>query len=392
MIETLGIDGFTASCHKTMSSIVAADWDACGTADYPLLQHRHLLILEECGLAVPAAGFHPHHLVLRRPDGMVVGAAPAYLKTSSQGELGVDLGLSLAHQRAVGPYYPKLQVEVPMVPNPGPRLLVRPGADAGRVRAALLGALRETARRAGAASVQIAYMTAQDQQAATALGFLPSEGNVFVWHDRGMADFEEFVALMGGHARRQVRKDRRRAAALGLRFEVLEGDAITPDLAPAMFDFYKSTYDRYDTTPGLNRGYFTSLFTRMPDVVTLLVACQDESWQAAGLCITGRDRLYAQYWGLAAPQENLIFEMFYREMEHAFARDLGSIDFGSGGRHKAPRGIGIEAARHALWFRDQEFASLAATACTRKRAVAAAERATELERMPFPVANPGGTA
>ena len=103
VIDAFEVDGFAVACHGTMSGIAAPDWDACGTADHPLLQHRHLRILEDCGLAVPAAGFHPHHLLLRDADGAVVGAAPVYLKTSSLGEMGVDLGLPLAHGRAAGP-------------------------------------------------------------------------------------------------------------------------------------------------------------------------------------------------------------------------------------------------------------------------------------------------
>ena len=191
-----------------MSDIAAADWDACGTADHPLLQHRHLRLLEDCGLAAPDVGVHPHYLILRDADGTVAGAAPAYLKTSSRGELAVDLGLPLAHMRTAGPYYPKIQVEVPMTPNPGPRLLVRPAAEGAadgdaqgdRIRAALLGALREMAVRTDAASVQISFMTDADQRAAVAAGFLPSEGNVFVWHDRGKTDFDAFVDAMSSPA------------------------------------------------------------------------------------------------------------------------------------------------------------------------------------------------
>nr|WP_254368233.1 peptidogalycan biosysnthesis protein [Paracoccus sp. Z118] len=371
-----------------MSAIPASDWDCCGTAGHPLLQHRHLRILEECGLAAPEAGFTPHHLILREAGGAtggaVIGAAPAWLKTNSAGELGVDLGLPLAHERAAGPYYPKLQVEVPMVPNPGPRLLVRPGADAPRVRAALLTALREAARRAGASSVQIAYMTGADQRAAVAAGFVPAEGNVFVWRDRGKADFTEFAGAMTQNGRTRVRKERQRAAALGLRFDRLTGPRITPDLAPRMFAFYRATYDRYGTTPALNLAYFEAAFREMADVIHLSVALQGEEWAAALMSVAGAPRLHAQYWGLAAPQEGLLFEMYYREMEYALTRRLEEIDFGGTGHHKTLRGIGIEPTCHALWFRDETFTPLAARACARRRADAAAEREAEAQKLPFP--------
>ena len=314
-----------------MSDIAAADWDACGTADHPLLQHRHLRLLEDCGLAAPDVGVHPHYLILRDADGTVAGAAPAYLKTSSRGELAVDLGLPLAHMRAAGPYYPKIQVEVPMTPNLGPRLLVRPAAEGAadgdaqgdRVRAALLGALREMAVRADAASVQISFMTDADQRAAVAAGFLPSEGNVFVWHDRGKTDFDAFVDAMSSPAcRSQIRRDRRRAAELGLRFVRLDEDEITADLAPRIFEFYKSTFDRHGSTPFLTPAYFAALFRDMPDAVYLMVAIQDDDWVAMALGIEGRHCVLSQHWGQAGSHRWLIFEMFYREMEYAFAHGL----------------------------------------------------------------------
>ena len=55
----------------------------------------------------------------------MTAAAPAYLKTHSQGEYVFDHGWAEAWQRAGQPYYPKLQVAVPFTPVPGRRLLAR---------------------------------------------------------------------------------------------------------------------------------------------------------------------------------------------------------------------------------------------------------------------------
>ena len=52
-----------------------------------------------------------------------VAAAPAYLKSHSQGEYVFDHGWADAWERAGGQYYPKLQVAVPFTPVPGSRLL-----------------------------------------------------------------------------------------------------------------------------------------------------------------------------------------------------------------------------------------------------------------------------
>ena len=59
-----------------------------------------------------------------------IAAAPAYLKSHSQGEYVFDHGWADAWERAGGDYYPKLQVAVPFTPVPGPRLLARSRAAA----------------------------------------------------------------------------------------------------------------------------------------------------------------------------------------------------------------------------------------------------------------------
>ena len=62
----------------------------------------------------------------------LIAAAPAYLKTHSQGEYVFDHGWADAWERAGGHYYPKLQVAVPFTPVPGPRLLGRRPQHAAR--------------------------------------------------------------------------------------------------------------------------------------------------------------------------------------------------------------------------------------------------------------------
>ena len=64
----------------------------------------------------------------------IVGCAPCYVKSHSQGEYVFDHAWADAYARAGGDYYPKLQIAVPFTPVPGRRLLVRPGPDARDAR------------------------------------------------------------------------------------------------------------------------------------------------------------------------------------------------------------------------------------------------------------------
>ena len=61
-------------------------------------------------------------------------AAPAYLKDHSWGEVVFDFAWARAYTEHGRAYYPKLLVAAPFTPVPGPRLLVRPGADRGYLR------------------------------------------------------------------------------------------------------------------------------------------------------------------------------------------------------------------------------------------------------------------
>lgn len=387
MVSEVDAAGFATECYEAVADVPSADWDACCGPGDPLLAHRHLLVLEECGLATPATGFAPRLLLLRDREGRAVGAAPAYLKTNSAGELGVDLGLPLAHARAVGPYYPKVQVEVPMDPTPGPRLVVRPTADGARgpdrVRGALLVALRRLAEAEGASSVQLAHGTAADQAAAVAAGFAASEGNTFAWRSRGEASFADVVASMHAGGRRRVRRDRKEAAATGLRFERRRGAALTPGAAARMSGLYAETFRRFGSAPRLTPAYFEAAFARMPDAIDLLVARAGDDWAAAMMSVGGGEALHVQHWGSAERGGAVLFEMYYRQLEDAIAGGYRAVDFGPAGGHKCLRGIGIEPARHALWFRDGRFQEVAAAACARRRAAAAAEREAEAAKLPW---------
>ena len=110
--------------------------------DNPFVSHAFLRALEDSKSVGPRTGWQPHHVVLEDAGGEILAVAPLYAKTHSQGEYVFDHGWAQAYERAGGRYYPKLQVAVPFTPVPGPRLLVRPTADAPALR-------RGADRRAG---------------------------------------------------------------------------------------------------------------------------------------------------------------------------------------------------------------------------------------------------
>ncbi len=379
--------GWRAEAHETIDAIAAADWDACAGGGSAYISHAHLRALEHSAIAAPANGFTPRHLTLRDAAGTVIAVAPAYLKTHSRGELGVDLGLAMAHQRAAGPYYPKLQVEVPMTPIAGPRLLVRPGGDGATARAALLAALQAEAGRCDAASLQLAYLSHEDRAAAAAAGLLASEGNVYVWRPRGLSSMAALLAGMSSHRRTMIRRERREVAAYGLATRRIAGAELDAAWAERFFALYARTFARHNHEIWLNVDYFRRLFRDLGDAVEILAAFDGGTCVAAALLVRSPATLYVQHWGQSGEHRFLHFELaLYRSMERALELGFEALDCGTTGRHKAPRGIGIEATHHAAWFRAPAFAAAAASGLAHKRAAARAERLAELGRLPFPSA------
>ena len=374
----------TVSVHTSIADISADDWDRCAGSENPYVRHSHLLALEENGIASPENGFHPRHIILRDQKSDIIAAAPAYLKDHSEGELGIDLGLAMAHNRAVGPYYPKLQVEVPMTPISGPRLLVRAGVDEEEARLVLLAALRQQAEKDSASSVQIAYMTAPEWDTTESGGFMKSEGNAYVWRNQGMDSFEDFLAIMLSRHRTKIRRERRKVAAERLTYKQYSGHNITAELAGPFFVLYAATYHRNETEIWHNQAYFEQIFRTMQEMLDLVFAYKENDLIAMQLSFLGEDTIFAQHWGHTSNIRFLHFELgIYQTIEMAIRQGRAAVNFGTTGQHKVERGVGMEPAFHSMWFRSEAFLEIAEIGLKRKREAAAKENIEENARLPY---------
>lgn len=377
---------FQASILASIHDIAAEQWDRCLGPDDLLVSHRHLAALEDSGVASPENGFTPSHVVLRDANSEVAAAAPAYLKTHNEGEMGVDMGLRMAHERMVGPYFPKLQVEVPITTFTGPRLFVRSDVDRKKAMRALVGALKEVAEVRGASSVQIAYMAAdsEDVDLLRELEMEISRNNTYVWRAAGDTSFDQYLGSMTGRRRHMVKQERRQVAAQGLEMRYFRGRDITPEMAEKFFDLYVSTFERHANKPLLNVDYFRRVFETMPEVVDLSISTEGGGWAGALMSVNGPSRGHALYWGQSGDIRYLHFEQVtYRSIERAFVTGLEAVDFGGIGAHKAPRGLWPEPVTHAFWFRDAGMREVAKMSCKQKYLASEKEKAEETARLPF---------
>ncbi len=317
-----------------VSALDKAQWDACAGPDNPFVSHDFLSILEESGSVGPGTGWSPAPITVRDAAGALLAAAPAYLKSHSQGEYVFDHGWADAWERAGGRYYPKLQVAVPFSPVPGPRLLLRDPAAAP----VLLAGLEAITDQNGLSSAHATFIAPQERALFEDAGWLIRQGTQFHWTNDGYGSFGDFLAALSSRHRKDLRKERARAQA-GLEIIHLSGSDLTEAHWDVFWHFYQDTGSRKWGQPYLTRAFFSLLGTRMADKVLLIFALRDGQPIAGALNLIGADTLYGRYWGCCEEVPFLHFELcYYQAIDAAIARGLKHVEAGAQGEHKIARG------------------------------------------------------
>jgi predicted N-acyltransferase len=379
-----GHEAVTITLLDSIDDVAASEWDACAGTDNPFVSHCFLQTLEESGSVGKNSGWVPQHVIMQDQSGRLLGAAPMYLKSHSQGEYVFDWGWADAYERAGGRYYPKLQVAVPFSPVTGPRLLVRPGPRALAVRDALIGGLVDVATRYGVSSLHVTFAVAEDVDALAAQGFLVRHGHQFHWHNRGYGSFDDFLADLSSRKRKNIRKEREKVAEMGIRVDMLHGDDIHPRHWDEFHRFYVSTYDRKWGYPYLTRSFFAMLGERMADRVGLVRASIGGSAVAGALNLVGENALYGRNWGCDVRYPFLHFECcYYQAIDFAIEHKLATVEAGTQGPHKIQRGYLPVRTQSAHWIRDEGFRHAVDDFLHRERRAEAGESAHLAEMSPF---------
>ncbi|MCL6741511.1 GNAT family N-acetyltransferase [Sphingomonas sp. RB56-2] len=313
-----------------VAGLAADRWNGLAGSDDPFSGHAFLALLEESGSVGEGSGWTPLPVMVER-EGRVTAAAPAYLKSHSQGEYVFDHGWADAWERAGGNYYPKLQVAIPFTPCVGPRLL---GGD----KNALLAALETVTVQNSLSSAHITFLTAEESKAAETRGWLRRDGLQFHWFNRGYAGFDDFLAVLSSRKRKAIRKERA-AAVEGLEIVTLRGGEIERTHWDAMWSFYQHTGARKWGRPYLTRAFFDEVGAAMGNSALMFLALGEGRPIAGALNFIGRDTLYGRYWGAAEDRPFLHFELsYYRAIDWVIEHGLKTIQAGAQGEHKLARG------------------------------------------------------
>ena len=314
------------------------------------------MALETSGSVGGRSGWVPQHLVLENAAGEVLGVAPAYAKTHSQGEYIFDHGWADAFERAGGSYYPKLQLAVPFTPVPGRRLLVPAGPEAEHREALLASGAAELTRRQGWSSAHITFMSEGEWQRLSKLGYLQRTGKQYHWSNAGYATYDDFLGTLASRKRKALRKERAQALSAGIEIEWVGGKDITEAHWDAFYAFYMDTGSRKWGRPYLNRRFFSLLGEAMADKCLLVMANRGGRTIAGALNMVGGDCIYGRYWGCVENHASLHFEVCYHQaIDYAIAHKLARVEAGAQGDHKLARGYAPVAVYSAHYIADAGF-------------------------------------
>ena len=342
----------------SLATIPAARWDACagaaqvldednlspqlstrGYTGNPFVSHTFLYALEQANCVGGRTGWQPRHLIAEAADGRLLGCAPCYVKTHSQGDDVFDQGWAEAYERAGGDYYPKLQVAVPFSPVTGPRLLAEPGPLADRVRGALADALAEITTASELSSAHVTFLTEAEWTALGQRGFLQRTDQQFHWQNAGYATFEDFLSALASRKRKSIRRERKEALSPGIEVHWLTGSDLTEDIWDAFFAFYMDTGSRKWGRPYLTREFFSIVGAAMGDRILLMMAKRAGRWIAGAINFLGADTIYGRNWGALEHHPFLHFELcYYQAIDYAIAHKLKRVEAGAQGEHKLARG------------------------------------------------------
>lgn len=367
---------------KIASGVAGLDllaWDRLAGSD-PFLRHAFLSALEQSNSVGPGTGWTPAPILIEDEGSRLVAAAPAYLKSHSQGEYVFDHGWAEAWEGAGGHYYPKLQVAVPFTPVPGRRLL-------GNRPRQLLAALEAAAVQNDLSSAHITFIDELGAAQCAERGWLVRHGIQYHWFNRGYGSFDDFLAALSSRKRKAIRKERS-AACAEIEVRTLRGAEIGPAEWEAMWSFYQDTGARKWGRPYLTRAFFDRVAETMGDRLLLFLACRGGLPIAGALNFIGEDALYGRYWGCLDEMPFLHFELsYYRAVEWAIANGFKRVEAGAQGEHKLSRGYEPVLTRSAHFIPNRGFRDAVAQFVEREQA-AIAEEIDRLRRdLPYRVSS-----
>ncbi|MCQ8104817.1 GNAT family N-acetyltransferase [Methylomonas sp. SURF-2] len=342
----------------SLSQIDASDWNRLAGVDYPFLRHEFLSALEQSGSVCPQTGWSARHLLVEDAHGLLA-ILPMYEKRHSWGEYVFDQAWADAYRRHGLDYYPKWLTAIPFTPCQGPRLALRPTADAGAAMRILLDFIQQSAAQNAVSSWHCLFprqtQLAQLQQSGLSI----RSGVQFQWFNRGYGDFADYLQTLSAGKRKMIKRERRKVAEQGIEMLRIPGPQITEAQWRAFYRFYSQTYLKRRGQPYLNPDFFQRIAAAMAEQCLLILAVKDQAYVGAALSFVGEDCLYGRYWGCQEEYNALHFEAcYYQGLDYCIEHGLQRFDSGAQGEHKISRGFEPVTTYSAHWIKHPAFAQV----------------------------------
>jgi predicted N-acyltransferase len=359
-------------------------WNLLAGDHDPFLEYGFLRSLEVSGSVGEGTGWIPCYVIARKED-RLVGAVPLYLKDNSYGEYIFDWSWADASYRSGIPYYPKLVSAIPFTPVGGERILMAKGEASPVLFQELLDGVRGVAEKVDAHSIHFLFATS-DQRADLVEkgGYLSRLTYQYHWENQGYSDFDSFLNGMRSGPRKEIRKERKRAAASGLQIRMVEGTDLEERAWEALYRFYRDTTDRKGAMPYLTPLFFQEIRNRLPHRVLLGLAEQGEDVVAVALFFQKGNRLLGRYWGCEEFVRDLHFELcYYQPIAYCIEKGIAHFEAGAQGDHKIKRGLLPRPTYSAHWIQHPGLREAVAEYLPREAAASRHEMIMLREKGPF---------
>jgi predicted N-acyltransferase len=325
--------------NSSIQDIGEAAWQKLEAEDFPFFDYPFLKALEDTGSIGGSSGWDPIYLQGWDDQGLA-GVVCAYVKSHSYGEYIFDWEWARFFKRFQRPYYPKLLYAAPFTPATGPRVLLRPDAEAQRVRERLIQFSLQLAVQGRLSSVHALFISDAERLAFQEQGFALRHSLQYHWRNQGYRDFQDYLDSFVGKRRRDIQRERQKVLTHGLQFQLLTGADLKPEHGTLMEKLYLTTAEKKDAIPYLAEGFFERIFSSMADRILLVLASKGDKPVAAALNFFKGQTLFGRYWGSFEHFQDLHFELcYYQTIEFAIQKRLKLFEAGAQGEHKIQRGF-----------------------------------------------------
>ncbi len=212
------------------------------------------------------------------------------------------------------------------------------------------------AREHALSSIHALFLDPAARTLCSDAGWLLRRDCQFHWRNRGYGSFEDYLHTFTAEKRKKVRRERRRVAENGIRFETRFGPDLDKRLLDQVYALHRDTFWRHGHEPYLTRAFFGEIAATLGEAFMVKVAVRGRTPVAAAVFFWCPEVLFGRYWGAAADFHSLHFETCYHQgIEFCIERGIGRFEPGTQGEHKVSRGFEPALTWSAHFIRDARF-------------------------------------